>query len=446
MDFRVETDSMGEVQVPSDALWGAQTQRSLTHFHISEERFSWPFIESMIKLKKAVAQTNQRLKKLDQPSFQLIADACDKLLAERDLSQFPLYVWQTGSGTQTNMNVNEVIANQANLLAGAPLGQRQPIHPNDHVNMSQSSNDVFPTAMHLTLIAMCDHQLLMELTALIRCLTEKSSEFKGITMVGRTHWMDAVSLQVNEFLSGFIQQLEDVQLELVNGREKLTQLAIGGSAVGNAVNVPDGFNQEVASSIQQIFGFKVNSSSNKFSALSAQDQILFFHSQLKQLATVLFKLANDIRYLSSGPNAGIGEWQLPENEPGSSIMPGKVNPTQCEALTMACVQVFANDVAVSFGGASGHMQLNVYRPMIIHNAMQSLRLLTDSMSAFRQYALQDIALNQQIIADRVEKNLMDITRYAPLIGYDNAAKVVHLAKEERCSLKEAASRLGIALE
>lgn len=445
MDKRLERDSLGEISVDKHALWGAQTQRSLNHFNISNERFPWSFVEALLVIKKCAAKANYDCGKLSQSQTDLIVNACSALLKESEQDHFPLRVWQTGSGTQTNMNINEVIANKANLAAGSTLGSRAPIHPIDHVNRSQSSNDVFPTAMHLSCVITLQQQLIPALIVLKSTLAAKQAQFRGIKMVARTHWMDAVSMTVDEYFSGFVAQLEFVQESLQNAQVSLRMLAIGGSAVGNGLNVAPDFANKLCGHLDNEISQSFTPEGNKFAQISGQDAIANCHSQLKALATVLFKMANDFRFLSSGPRCGINELQLPANEPGSSIMPGKVNPTQCEALSMVCCQVFGNDVAVTMGSASGHMQLNVYRPMIIHNVLQSMRLLTDSMTTFTNHCLAGISLNKSQLAQHVETNLMDITAYAPYIGYDAAAKIAKYAYEHKLSIKQAASKLDIIL-
>jgi fumarate hydratase class II len=444
MGMREESDSLGSVLVESKRYWGAQTQRSLQYFEIGSERFTWPFIDALIRIKKAAALANHSLAALDDARCKLIVNACDSLLddPEQSFQEFPLSVWQTGSGTQTNMNANEVIANRANEIAGAQLGSKSPIHPNDHVNMSQSSNDIFPSAMHLVTIMATRERLLPALTNLSNTLADKQQQFQEIKTVGRTHMMDAVSLTVGEFLSGFVDQLEKARANIACALGALHSLAIGGSAVGNGVNTPPGFAESFCRGLKKEMGMDFDHSGNKFSALSGQDDILGFHASLKQLATVLFKLANDTRFLASGPRCGIGEWLLPENEPGSSIMPGKINPTQCEALSMVAVQVIANDVAVTFASASGHLQLNVYRPLIIYNVMQSIQLLSDSMSSFDQNCLRGLQLNNEKIQTNLQRNLMDITRLVPDLGYDAAANIAKYAHQNNLAIREAATILG----
>ncbi len=439
---RTETDSMGPIEVPADRYWGAQTQRSLHHFSIGTDRVPAPVIRGMAILKKAAATTNQALGKLPEDRAKLIVAAADEILDGKLDEEFPLYVWQTGSGTQTNMNVNEVIANRAIELAGGKKGSKDPIHPNDHVNMSQSSNDTFPTAMHIAAAEEVVHRLLPAVRALRDSLDAKAEQFADIVKIGRTHLQDAVPLTLGQEFSGYVAQL-DADLERIDGTlPGLYELAIGGTAVGTGLNSPPEFADRVAAAIAQLTGLPFVAAPNKFAALAAHDALVQASATLRTLAASLMKIANDVRWLASGPRAGLGELILPENEPGSSIMPGKVNPTQSEALTMVCVQVFGNDAAVGFAGSQGNFELNVFKPVMILNFLHSVDLLTDSTTNFRQFAIEGVEANADRIAEHVANSLMVVTALSPHLGYDKAAEIAKHAHHHRTSLREAAVDLG----
>jgi fumarate hydratase class II len=443
MKFRIETDTMGQVEVPADKYYGAQTARSLANFRIGGERFPREFIRALGILKKAAAQTNQALGLLPEDKARLIIQAADEVIAGQLDDHFPLVVWQTGSGTQTNMNANEVIANRAIELAGGALGSKQPIHPNDDVNKAQSSNDTFPTAMHIAAVEQIHKRLIPMLTKLRDALAGKAEEFEDIIKIGRTHLMDAVPLGLGQEFSGYAQQLTNGLERIQSVLPRLYELALGGTAVGTGLNTHPQFATAAANRIAEITGYQFVSARNKFEALAARDALVETSGMLKTLAASLMKIANDIRWLGSGPRCGIGELHLPENEPGSSIMPGKVNPTQCEAMTMVCAQVFGNDVTINFAGASGNFELNVFKPVIIHNLLQSIGLLADACESFTDHCVEGLAANRPAIEKHVANSLMLVTALNPHIGYDHAARVAKKAYAENLTLKEAAVSLGL---
>ena len=440
--MRIESDTMGKIEVPSDAYWGAQTQRSLRYFAIGDDTMPREMIRAIAILKKATAIVNKNLGKLDTKKAELIVQAADEVITGKLDEHFPLKIWQTGSGTQTNMNANEVIANRAIELAGGILGSKDPIHPNDHVNMSQSSNDTFPTAMHIAAVEEIYHNLLPNITKLRDSLATKMKEFQEVFKIGRTHLMDAVPLTLGQEFSGYISQLdkdiERIQLSLPD----LYELAIGGTAVGTGLNTHPEFAEKVAQEIAKITDLPFVSADNKFAALAAHDAVVMCSGTLKTLACSLMKIANDIRWLGSGPRCGIGELILPANEPGSSIMPGKVNPTQCEAMTMVCVQVMGYDAAISVAGSQGNFELNVFKPLLIFNLLNSIRLLSDACSSFTEHLVLGLTINQEQIADYLNNSLMLVTALNPHIGYDKAAKVAKKAYEENTTLEAACVALG----
>jgi fumarate hydratase class II len=446
MEFRIETDSMGGIKVPSDKYYGAQTARSLMNFKIGGERFPRELIRALGILKKAAAKTNQELGILPAEKADLIIKAADEVIEGKLDDNFPLVVWQTGSGTQTNMNANEVISNRAIELAGGQIGSKKPIHPNDDVNKAQSSNDTFPTAMHIAAVEEIHSRLIPMITKLKDALAEKSEKFKNIIKIGRTHLMDATPLTLGQEFSGYAQQLTN-GLERINcSLPRLYELALGGTAVGTGLNTHPQFAVKAAAKIAELTGKPFISARNKFEALAAHDAMVEFSGVLKTIAASLMKIANDIRWLGSGPRAGIGELLLPENEPGSSIMPGKVNPTQCEAMTMVCIQVFGNDAAVSFAGASGNFELNVFKPVIIYNLLQSIKLISDACESFTDNCVAGIEPNEMNIKKHLNNSLMLVTALNPHIGYDNAAKIAKKAHKENKTLKEAAVELQILTE
>jgi fumarate hydratase class II len=439
---RTEKDTMGTIQVPADRYWGAQTQRSLEHFRIGGDRFPREMIRAFGILKKAGALVNRELGLLPEDKAGAIVAAADEVIDGRLDAHFPLVVWQTGSGTQTNMNANEVIANRAIELLGGRLGSQQPVHPNDDVNRSQSSNDTFPTAMHIAAVEQIEGRLVPAVSGLRDTLWAKAREFSDIVKIGRTHLQDAVPLTLGQEISGWASQL-DHALDLLRAvTPRLYELALGGTAVGTGLNAPRGFGERAAQVIAELTGRTFVSAPNKFEALAAHDGLVSAHGALRTLAAALTKIANDVRWLASGPRCGIGELRIPENEPGSSIMPGKVNPTQCEALTMVCAQVLGNDVAVGIGGASGHFELNVYKPLIIHNVLGSVRLLADSCVSFDAHCARGIEPDRERIRALVERSLMLVTALAPTLGYDRAAAIAKKAHAEGLTLKEATLALG----
>ena len=443
MEYRTETDSLGEVKVPADRYYGAQTARSLHHFRIGGERMPRELIRAMGILKKAAALVNMELGLLPQDKAELIVRAADEVIEGKLDDHFPLVVWQTGSGTQTNMNTNEVISNRAIEMAGGTLGSKTPIHPNDDVNKAQSSNDTFPTAMHIAAVERIHQRLIPMLTRLRDTLAAKSREFNDIIKIGRTHLMDAVPLTLGQEFSGYAQQLTYGLERLDDALKRLYPLALGGTAVGTGLNTHPDFAEKAAAKIAELTGYPFVSAPNKFEALAAHDALVECHGVLKTIACSLMKIANDIRWLASGPRCGIGEITIPANEPGSSIMPGKVNPTQSEAMTMVCAQVIGNDVAVNVGGASGNFELNVFKPLIIYNVLQSIRLLADACEMFNEFCAAGIEPNRERIAELMNKSLMLVTALNPHIGYDKAAKIAKKAYAEGTTLKEAAVALGL---
>jgi fumarate hydratase class II len=443
MRTRIETDTMGAVEVPADKYWGAQTARSLQHFAIGTERMPRELIRALGIVKKAAALVNAELGLLPPEKAQLIVRAADEVIEGRLDEHFPLSVWQTGSGTQTNMNVNEVIANRAIELAGGELGSKRPIHPNDDVNKSQSSNDVFPTAMHIAAAEQLVHTLLPAVRELQQTLQRKSEEFADIIKIGRTHLMDAVPLTLGQEFSGYAHQLANAIRRIEAVLPDLYELAIGGTAVGTGLNTHPEFAERMAAKIAELTGLPFVSAPNKFEALAAHDALVWAHGAVRTLAVALHKIANDIRWMASGPRAGLAEIRIPENEPGSSIMPGKVNPTQSEAMTMVAVQVLGNDVTISIAGASGAFELNVYKPVIIYNFLQSVRLLSDTCRMFNRYCAVGIEPNRERLRQYVEQSLMLVTALNPYIGYDNAARIAKYAYQTGKTLKEAAVELGL---
>lgn len=443
---RIEIDSMGEINVPSDRLWGAQTQRSLAHFGISTEKMPVALINALALTKRAAAEVNRDLGLLPPAVAGAIIQAADEVLAGQHQREFPLAIWQTGSGTQTNMNMNEVLANRASEILGGSRGMSRRVHPNDEVNKSQSSNDVFPTAMHVAGVIDLRQQLLPQLVQLTAVLQEKAAVFQHVVKIGRTHLQDATPLTLGQEISGWVSMLMHSQAHIEAAIPHLTELALGGTAVGTGLNTHPEYAERVAYVLADLTGQPFITAPNKFESLATCDALLHAHGALKGLAASLMKIANDIRWLASGPRCGIGELCIPENEPGSSIMPGKVNPTQCEAITMLCCQVMGNDVAINIGGASGNFELNVYRPMIIHNFLQSVRLLADGMACFRQHCAAGIEPNYKRIDQLLNESLMLATALNPHIGYDKAAEIAKLAHSSGSTLKEAALTLGYLTE
>jgi fumarate hydratase, class II len=443
MKARIETDTMGQVEVPADRYWGAQTQRSFQNFKIGGERIPVEVIRAFATLKKAAALVNAEIGVLDGKKAEVIAQVCDEILAGKLDDHFPLVVWQTGSGTQSNMNVNEVISNRAIEILGGEMGSKKPIHPNDDVNKSQSSNDTFPTAMSIAAYDLIVRKTIPALEQLRQSLAKKSAAFTSIVKTGRTHLMDATPLTLGQELSAYVSQLDHGIAALKNALPHLSELALGGTAVGTGLNAPKGYTEKVAIKIADLTGLPFKSAPNKFEALAANDAIVELSGALKTVAASLMKIANDVRMLASGPRCGIGEILIPDNEPGSSIMPGKVNPTQCEAMTMVCAQVMGNDVAINIGGATGHFQLNVFKPMIIHNALQSARLIADACNSFREHCAEGIEPNLPVIKRNLQNNLMLVTALNTKIGYDNAAKIAKKALAENMTLKEAALALKL---
>jgi fumarate hydratase class II len=443
MSFRIETDSFGEIQVPNDRYWGAQTQRSLQNFRIGGHRFTSPMIRAFGYVKKAAALVNHELGKLDQENCKLIVQACDEVIAGKLDEHFPLVVWQTGSGTQSNMNANEVISNRAIELSGGKMGSKKPVHPNDDVNKSQSSNDSFPTYMHVAAVEVLKKDVIPALKKLRTTFEAKAKQFDRIVKIGRTHLMDATPLTLGQEISGWAAQLEFSEREIHKSLEGLLDLALGGSAVGTGLNTHPEYSDRVAKKLAELTGFEFKSSKNKFMALSAHDAVVAASGALKLAATACMKIANDVRLLASGPRCGIGEIFIPENEPGSSIMPGKVNPTQAEAMTMVACQIIGNDMAVTVAGSNGHFQLNVFKPVMIHNLLESSRLLSDACHSFNDNCAVGIEPNNEVISRNVSNSLMLVTALNQVIGYDNAAKVAKTAYKENISLKEAAVKLGL---
>jgi len=439
---RQEKDSFGTIEVPADRLWGAQTERSRRHFRISGERMPLAVIHALAQVKRSAARVNRALGLLEPKIADAVERAADEVLAGRHDEEFPLVVWQTGSGTQSNMNVNEVLANRASELLGGERGPQRLVHPNDHVNLGQSSNDAFPTAMHIAAARAVEHDLLPRLERLEATLAAKAEAFAGIVKIGRTHLQDATPLTLGQEFSGYVEQLAQSEAAIELTLPGLCELAIGGTAVGTGLNTHAEFGARMAKDLSQATGLRFEAAPNKFAALAGHEALVFAHGALKTLAAALHKIANDLRWLASGPRSGLGEISLPENEPGSSIMPGKVNPTQAEALTMLCVQVLANDVAMGIGGASGQFELNVYKPMLIHNFLQSVRLLADGCASFEEHCARGIQANEARINELVERSLMLVTALAPHIGYDRAAEIAKKAHREGSTLRDAALALG----
>lgn len=446
MNTRIEHDSFGSIEVPADRLWGAQTQRALEHFRISGEHMPSELIYALAAIKRACAVVNLNLGLLSAPKAQAIISAADEILSGNHPNEFPLPVWQTGSGTQTNMNMNEVLANRASELLGGIRGVARLIHPNDEVNLGQSSNDIFPTAMHVAAVAGIRQRLLPALQTLHDALAEKAEHFSGLIKIGRTHLQDATPITLGQEFSGYTAQLAISRAAIEAMLPALHNLAVGGTAVGTGLNTHPEFGERVAGELSAHFSFPFRSAPNKFAALAGHDALLNSHGTFKTLAAALTKIANDLRWLASGPRSGLGEIRLPENEPGSSIMPGKVNPTQCEALTMLCCQVIGNDTALTLGGASGNFELNVYKPLIAHNYFQSLRMLADGMHSFTLHCVRGIEANPARLAELTERSLMLVTALTPHIGYDRAAEIAKFAHREGCTLKHAALTLGHVTE
>ena len=438
---RIETDSMGEIEVPAEQLWGAQTQRSIHHFSIGEELMPLEIIWAFGVLKKAAAITNFELGQLDEAKAQMISNAADEIIAGHLFDEFPLHVWQTGSGTQSNMNTNEVIANFANQEAGEALGGKKPIHPNDDVNMSQSSNDTFPTAMHIAAVENIVHNVIPAVTELRDALAKKVDEFSGIVKIGRTHLQDAVPLTLGQEFSGYVAQLDANLKRLNESLPDLYELALGGTAVGTGINSHPKFAELVAKIIAELTEMPFVSGANKFAGLAAHDAIVMASGVLRTLAVSLMKIANDIRWLGSGPRSGLGELILPANEPGSSIMPGKVNPTQCEAMTMVCAQVMGNDTTIGIAGSQGNFELNVFKPVMIYNFLQSCNILADACHNFSQFCIDGLQANVENIKKNVDNSLMLVTALSPVIGYDKAAKIAHEAHHNSTTLKHEAVHL-----
>jgi len=443
---RIETDSLGVVDVPDDKLWGAQTQRSLEHFSIGPDLMPREMISAYAILKKGAALANRAGQRLDDERCKLIVEVCDEILAHKHGDMFPLHVWMTGSGTQFNMNVNEVISNRCSQIAGTPLGCHKPVHPNDHVNMSQSSNDSFPSAMHIATALAAKRRLFPAVAALRDTVRAKAEAWKDIVKIGRTHMQDATPLTLGQEWSGYEGMLTDALDRLDMALGGIYRLALGGTAVGTGLNAPPGFAETVAKEIATLTDLPFISAPNKFTVQGAHDAMVFFSGALRALAVSLYKIANDIRLMSCGPRAGFHELLIPENEPGSSIMPGKVNPTQCEALAMVAVQVMADDVAVGFGGAGGYLEMNVYKPLMIFNVTHSMAILSDSCINFCKFLIQGTKPNVKRIQDYVERSLMLVTALSPVIGYDKASKIAHYALDNDLTLKDAALKLGFVSE
>jgi fumarate hydratase class II len=439
---RIERDTLGAIEVPMERLWGAQTQRSLAHFRISDERMPAELLNALALVKRACATVNAGLGLLDNRLAQAIIGAADEVLEGAHATEFPLIVWQTGSGTQTNMNMNEVLANRASELLGGKRGEERLVHPNDHVNLGQSSNDVFPTAIHIAAVQGVERRLRPALSRLRAAMQTRADMFSDIVKVGRTHLQDAVPLTLGQEFSGYVAQLDKGLDRLEAVLPGLRELAIGGTAVGTGINTHPQFGARVASEVAAATATRFVTASNKFEALAASDALVFAHGSLKTLAASLMKIANDVRWLASGPRCGIGELRIPANEPGSSIMPGKVNPTQSEALTMLCCQVLGNDVAINTGGAMGNFELNVFRPMLAHNFLQSLRLLSDGAESFREHCIEGIEPNEERIAELVNNSLMLVTALSPHIGYDRSAEIAKKAYLQGSTLRAAAIELG----
>jgi fumarate hydratase, class II len=445
-DTRIEKDSLGEVKVPADRLWGAQTQRSLEHFSIGKDLIPREMISAYATLKKAAANANHVGKRLDERRHQLIVQVCDEILAGQHHDMFPLHVWMTGSGTQFNMNVNEVISNRCCQLAGTPLGSKDPVHPNDHVNMAQSSNDSFPSAMYIAAAVNTKQRLIPAVKALHDAIAVKVEEWKDIIKIGRTHMQDATPLTLGQEWSGYEGMLADNLERIEDGLKGVYKLALGGTAVGTGINSAPGFAEAAAAEIAQLTGLPFVTAPNKFTVQGAHDALVHLSGALRTLAVSLYKMGNDIRLMSCGPRAGFAELLIPENEPGSSIMPGKVNPTQAEALTMIAAQVMANDVAVGFGGAGGYLEMNVYKPLLIFNITHSITIMADGCTNFHKFLVEGTKPNLKKIKEYVDRSLMLVTALAPVIGYDKASQIAHYAMDHDLTLKQAALKLGFVTE
>jgi fumarate hydratase class II len=445
-DVRIETDSLGEVRVPADKLWGAQTQRSLEHFSIGQDLIPREMITAYAVLKKAAANANHAGKRLDDRAHGLIVQVCDEILGGQHHDMFPLHVWMTGSGTQFNMNVNEVISNRCCQLAGTPLASKAPVHPNDHVNMSQSSNDSFPSAMYIAAAVNVTRRLVPAVMALHDAIAAKATEWDDLVKIGRTHMQDATPITLGQEWSGYAGMLADDLERLDGALQSVYRLALGGTAVGTGINAAPGFAEAAAAEIARLTSLPFVSAANKFTVQGAHDALVQLSGTFRTLAVSLYKIGNDIRLMSCGPRAGFAELLIPENEPGSSIMPGKVNPTQAEALTMLAVQVMANDVAVGFGGAGGYLEMNVYKPLMIFNLTHSITLMTDGCTNFRRFLVEGTKPNRKKIKEYVDRSLMLVTALAPVIGYDKASKIAHHAMDHDLTLKEAALQLGFVSE
>jgi fumarate hydratase class II len=445
-NMRVETDSLGKVEVPADKLWGAQTQRSLEHFSIGKDLIPREMITAYAILKKAAASANHAGGRLERQPYELIVRACDEILAGEHHDMFPLHVWMTGSGTQFNMNVNEVISNRCSQLAGTPLGSKTPVHPNDHVNMSQSSNDSFPSAMYIAAAVNVKQRLIPAVQALHDAIDAKAREWDDIIKIGRTHMQDATPMTLGQEWSGYVGMLADSLERTEDALKSVFHLALGGTAVGTGINAAPGFAESAAAHVAKLTGLPFVSAPNKFTVQGAHDALVHLSGSLRTLAVSLYKIGNDIRLMSCGPRAGFAELLIPENEPGSSIMPGKVNPTQAEALTMIAVQVMANDVAVGIGGAGGYLEMNVYKPLMIFNLTHSITLISDGCTNFRKFLIEGTQPNLKKIKEYVERSLMLVTALAPVIGYDKASKIAHYAMDHDLTLKAAALKLGFVTE
>ncbi len=445
-EFRKESDSLGDVEVPADKLWGAQTQRSLEHFSIGKDLMPREMVTSYATLKRAAATANHAGGRLDDTAYKLIVQTCDEILAGQHHDMFPLHVWMTGSGTQFNMNVNEVVSNRCCQIAGTPLGSKKPVHPNDHVNMSQSSNDSFPSVMYIAAAVNTKERLLPSVTALRDAIAAKAKEWESIVKIGRTHMQDATPITLGQEWSGYAGMLSDNIERIEDSLKGVYHLALGGTAVGTGINAAPGFAEAAAAEIARLTKLPFVSAPNKFTVQGAHDALVHLSGALRTLAVSLYKIANDIRLMSCGPRAGFAELHIPENEPGSSIMPGKVNPTQAEALTMIAAQVMANDVAVGFGGASGYLEMNVYKPLMIYNITHSITLMTDGCANFRKFLVEGTQPNLKKIKEYVDRSLMLVTALAPVIGYDKASKIAHYAIDHDLTLKEAALKLGFVSE
>ena len=441
--MREEFDSLGKVQVPADRYWGAQTQRSLQHFNIGKDKMPIELYHAYGYVKKAAAMVNLNAGRLPEWKARLIMQVCDEIIAGKLDDHFPLYVWQTGSGTQSNMNVNEVISNRCIQLAGGKLGSQEPVHPNDHVNMGQSSNDTFPTAMHIAAYAMATQKTIPALKALRESLNNKAVAWKDVVKIGRTHLEDATPLTVGQEWSGYVGALDDAIPDLERATEGLLRVAMGGTAVGTGLNSPPGFGDEVAEALTQLTGFKIQTAENKFTAQGTLDRMVRAHAGLKTTAVTLFKIANDMRWLGSGPRTGLMEITFPSNEPGSSIMPGKVNPTQAEAMLMVCIEIMGSDVAVQMGGAEGNFELNAFRPILINNYLHSALIMADMCDHFRAYMIDGAELNLDQIKNNIDRSVMMVTALSPVIGYDKASEIAHYAIDHNATLKAAALANGV---